>query len=211
MEERVKESLLPPLSRCVRGCGGCGIDVALWSVNPKEELQLVQPNSSSLVHCNDEKTKHPIAHPAEKERARKHPIAHWRAPTKHTSNRNHSIQSYSKQHCNRTTSSTILGTPRDHIAYQFHRKIWSSNACERTIIITTQLPHLVLILWWTQLGQGRDRMDAAPSRVPPPATSNSSHPGPPASPAINLDIFCLLHPNDSPSQHIFIEGIIILV
>ena len=184
-------------SRSVRGCGGRGVDVALRSVNPKEELQLVQPNSSSLVCCNDEKTKRPISHPAEKERARKHPIAHWRAPTKHTSNRNHSIQSYSKQHCNRTTSSTILGTPPYHIAYRFRWKIRSSNACGRTII-------LVLILWWTQLGQGGDRTDAAPSRVPPPAASSSSHPGPPASPAIDLDIFCLLHPDDSPSQHIFL-------
>ena len=71
------------------------------------------------------------------------------------------------------------------------------------IIITTQLPHLVLILWWIQLGQGGDRMDTAPSRVPPPAASNSSHPRLPTSPAIDLDIFCLPHPNDSPSQHIF--------
>ena len=71
------------------------------------------------------------------------------------------------------------------------------------IIITTQLPHLVLILWWTQLGQGGDRMDAAPSQVPPPAASNSSHPGPPALLAIDLNIFCLLHPDDSPAQHIF--------
>ena len=175
-------------SRSVRGCGGRGVDVALRSVNPKEELQLVQPNSSSLVCCNDEKTKRPISHPAEKERARKHPIAHWRAPTKHTSNRNHSIQSYSKQHCNRTTSSTILGTPPYHIAYRFRWKIRSSNACGRTII-------LVLILWWTQL-QGEE------SRVPPPAAS-SSHPEPPAPPVIDLDIFCLLHLDDNPSQHIF--------
>ena len=149
-------------------------------------------NSSSLVRCNDEKEE------------TKHPITHWRAPTKHTSNRNHlSIQSYSKQHCNRTTSSTILGTSPEHIAYRFCRKIWSSNACERTIIITTQLPRLVLILWWTQLGQGGDRTDAALSRVPPPAASSSSHPEPPAPPVIDLDIFCLLHPDDNPSQHIF--------
>ena len=141
--------------------------------------------------CNEEQeeTKHPIAHSAEEE-ARKHPITHWRAPTKHTSNRDHlSIQSYSKQHCNRTTSSTILGTPPYHIAYRFRWKIRSSNAYGRTII-------LVLILWWTQLqGEG--------SRVPPPAAS-SSHPEPPAPPVIDLDIFCLLHPDDSPSQHIFL-------
>ena len=186
--------------RTRRWCGGA--DCKSYG---RRGLQLVQPNFSSLVRCNDEKeeTKHPIAHPSEEEQARKHPIAHWRAPTKHASNRNHfSIQSYSNQHCNRTTSSTILGTPPDHIAYRCRRKIWSSDACERTIIITTQLPRLVLILWWTQLGQGGDRTDSAPSRVLPPAAS--SHPGPPASPAIDLDIFCLLHPDDSPSQHIFL-------
>ena len=42
--------------------------------------------------------------------------------------------------------------------------------------------------------------------VPSQAASSSSHPRPSASSpssAIRLDIFCLFHPNDNPSQHIF--------
>lgn len=47
----------------VKDCGSAGV---------------VQLNSLSLVHCNDEKEepKHLIAYPAEEEKARKHPIAH---------------------------------------------------------------------------------------------------------------------------------------
>ena len=42
--------------------------------------------------------------------------------------------------------------------------------------------------------------------VPSQAASSSGHPGPSASSpssAIGLDIFCLFHPDDNPSQHIF--------
>ena len=45
------------------------------------------------------------------------------------------------------------------------------------------------------------------SPVPSQAASRSGHPGPSASSpssAIGLDIFCLLLPDDSPSQHIFL-------
>ena len=46
-------------------------------------------------------------------------------------------------------------------------------------------------------------MQAAQSPVPPPAAPSNSHPGSPASPAIDLDIFCLHLPDDDPHQHIF--------
>ena len=39
--------------------------------------------------------------------------------------------------------------------------------------------------------------------VPSQAASSSGHPGPSPSSAIGLDIFCLFHPDDNPSQHIF--------
>ena len=64
------------------------------------------------------------------------------------------------------------------------------------------LPRLVLILWWTQL-RGENRTQAAQSPVPPLAASSSRHPGSPASPAIDLNIFCLLLPDDEPHRHIF--------
>ena len=39
--------------------------------------------------------------------------------------------------------------------------------------------------------------------VPSQAASSSGHPEPSPSSAIELDIFCLFHPDDNPSQHIF--------
>ena len=46
-------------------------------------------------------------------------------------------------------------------------------------------------------------MQAAQSPVPPPAAPSNRHPGSPASPAIDLDIFCLHLPDDDPHRHIF--------
>ena len=55
--------------------------------------------------------------------------------------------------------------------------------------------------------KGKGKATVKPkSPVPSQAASRSGHPGPSASSpssAIGLDIFCLLLPDDNPSQHIF--------
>ena len=55
-----------------------GLGSVGWKVKDCGSAGVVQPNSSSLVHCNDKKEelKHLIAHPAEEEKARKHLTAH---------------------------------------------------------------------------------------------------------------------------------------
>ena len=52
-------------------------------------------------------------------------------------------------------------------------------------------------------GKGKTTVKSK-SPVPSQAASRSSHPGPSASSPSWLDIFCLLLPDDSPSQHIFL-------